>query len=133
MTLVDAIRKEYADRGFSSTITVDAALTPGGHRQYGRDDTELRAGRRQYGIFNTISIINQSDAALVIRPDFVADKQIVVPAGIIIGKDGISFQEFDLLNVDTVETMAANTVYITFGFEPPLLRDHKAALGSRRR
>jgi hypothetical protein len=132
MTLVDAIRKEYQDRGFSSTITIDAALTPGGHRQYGRDSSYLKAGRRQYGIFNTISIINQSDAVLVIRPDYVEDKKIVVPPGIIIGKDGISFQEFDLLNVDASETMAANTVYITFGFEPPLLRDHKAALGARR-
>lgn len=132
MTLVDAIRKEYADRGFSSTITVDAALTPGSHRQYDRDSAYLKAGRRQYGVFNTISIINQSDALLVIRPDYSDDKKIVVPAGIIIGKDGISFQEFDLLNVDASETMDANKVFITFGYEPPLIRDTKRALGARR-
>lgn len=132
MTLVDAIRKEYADRGFSSTITVDAALTPGGHRQYYRDLAPLKAGRRQFGVFNTISVINQSDALLFIRPDFSDDKKIIVPAGIIIGKDGISFQEFDIINADPTETMDADKVFITFGFEPPLLRDTKKALGARR-
>lgn len=133
MSLVDAIRKEYQDRGFSATLVVNTALTPGKQRQYERDCVALRAGRRQYGIYNTITIINQSDATLSIRPDFVTGKQIIVPAGSIISKDGISYQEFDIINIDSTQTMAANTVYITVGFEPPLLRDHKAALGARRR
>lgn len=131
--MFNAIRREYEDRGYSSTLIVDAALTPGGHRQYGRDSSELKAGRRQYGIFNTINITNQSGATIKVRPDFVDSKAIILPPGIILGKDGISFQEFDILNIDTTETMAANKVSIVFGFEPPLLRDQKRALGARRK
>ena len=131
MPLIDAVRKEYQDRGCSVSIALPA-LAAGGHLQYDRDNSYLKSIRRQYGILNTIHIINQSDALVVIRPDFADSKRIIVPPGVIIGKDEISFQEFDILNISDV-TMEENKVTLTFGFEPPLLRDHKKALGSRRK
>lgn len=129
--LVDAIRKEYRDRGYSKVIRIATALTPNAVLQYGRDSEDLKSGRRFCGVFNTINIINQSDALIAILPDFVESKMIMVPAGIIIGKDGISFQEFEIRNIDSTETADANTVTITFGFEPPLMREKGYPRGAR--
>lgn len=129
--LVDAIRKEYRDRGFSKVIRIATALAPNAVLQYERDSVNLKAGRRVCGVFNTINIINQSDALIAVLPDFVEDKMILVPAGIIIGKDGISFQEFEVRNIDSTETADANTIAITFGFEPPLVREKGYPRGAR--
>lgn len=129
---VNAVRQELRARGFSKTITLTAALTPGGIKQYDRDSDELKAGRRQFGVFNNINISNQSSADIVVRPDFAESREIVVPAGIIIGKDQISFEEFEIRNIDTTATMEANKVRVTFGFEPPLMREHGTVTGARR-
>lgn len=129
---VNAVRQELRERGFSKTVILTAALAPGVIKQYDRDSDELKAGRRQFGVFNTINISNQSTADIVIRPDFAESREISVPAGIIIGKDQISFEEFEIRNVDAANTAAANTIRITFGFEPPLMRDHRHVTGARR-
>lgn len=128
---VDAIRKEYRERGFSKTIRVSSALAPNAVLQYQRDGEDLKSARRYCGVFNTINVINQSGALIAILPDFIESKMILAPAGIIIGKDGITFQEFEVRNIDTTNTADANSVVITFGFEPPLMRKMGYPLGAK--
>ena len=126
------VRDEVRRRGWSQTIRL-GAIAAASVIQYGRDNSALKAGRRQYGAFNTITIINQSAVTIGFYPDFVENKVIIVPAGTIIGKDEITFQEFEIRNLDASTAVAANAVTITFGFEPPIVRDRNISLAGGRR
>ena len=124
------VRREQQDRGFSTTITV-GSMSHGEHVQYERDNVLLKAGRRQYGVFNFIHIVNQSNAVIQITPDFAFNKRIIVPAGVIMTKDNISYQEFDIRNIDSTNSVNADELFITFGYEPPLVRDRTPPVGAR--
>jgi len=131
--MLSAVRDEYFRRGYLKTLIVPVALPVGGFVQYDRDSAEIRPIRRQFGIMNTITITNQSDAAIKVRPDYTDGRAIVVPSGTIIGRDSVSFQEFDILNIDAIESADANTISVVYGFEPPAIKDYRAGEGARRR
>lgn len=126
------VRQETRRRGWSQTLRL-GAITAGARLQYDRDNASLKAGRRQYGAFNTVNIINQSTVTVMFLPDFVEDRAIIIPQNTIISKDEITFQEFEIRNLDASTGVNANEITLTFGYEPPLKRDRDTPLSGGRR
>jgi len=122
MTQISLIRRELRQRGVSKTISL-AAIAAGAMKQYDRNSSELRSALRQFDCFNTISIMNNSTELIQVNLDFTDYKAIYVPAGTILGKDNITFQEFEVHNLDSANTTAVKEVFITFGYEPALLKE----------
>ena len=115
------VREEIRRRGWFQTIPI-GSLGPNEIEQYDRDNILLKRGRRQFGAFNRIDIINQSYTTLMILPDFSSQRAIIVPPSSIISRDEITYQEFEVRNIGS-ELVLPDTVFITFGYEPPIMRE----------
>lgn len=91
--------------------------------QYERNHPKLRAGVREYGAYNAISILNNDVVNVQIALDFADNKTYVVPKGALINIDEIDYREFDIENLDDTVAVTANKIRVTVIYEAPLERE----------
>lgn len=108
--------------GIKRTIKIPAIATEA-TLQYERNHAKLRAGIREYGAYNAISILNNDAVNVEVALDFADNKTYVVPKGALINIDEIDFREFDIKNLDDTVAVTANKIRVTVIYEAPLERE----------
>jgi len=122
MAQTSNVKRQSQRQGVRHIIDV-GVLAANGMNQYDRDGADLRAINRQFGSMNFFSIVNGSSVALAIDLDYTTLKRTIVPASSMITVDSVMFQELNLTNLSTTVATAAGDVYLTVGFERPLVRE----------
>jgi len=122
MAQTSNVKRQSQRQGVHHLIDV-GVLAATAMNQYDRDGTELRAINRQFGAMNFFSIVNGSTVALAIDLDYTTLKRTIIPASSMITVDSVMFQEFNLTNLSATTATVAGDVYITVGFERPLMRE----------
>jgi hypothetical protein len=123
MWVKSSLRQEVRKRGYKRTIAL-GAIAAGAMVQYDRNHADIQPGIKQYGAYNSITIMNLSTTVnLRINLDFAPEKLYIVPAGTTISVDEITFQELDVTNLSAADALAVNEAWITVAWEPPLKRD----------
>lgn len=126
----ESIRAELRRRGWTKTLAIPA-MTAGALLQYSRDDDALRPGIRGYGSFNLITVMNLDTSSTVrVRLDYSADRIVIAPPGAVVSIDQITYQDFQIENIGAT-TIAVDKVFVTVGFERPLLRDERDVSGAK--
>jgi hypothetical protein len=134
MTQISFIEEESRIKGAKRTIKLPE-ITAGKFIQYTKNHSKLASVIRNYGYFNQITIMNNSNADIELSLDFNDDKTYPVPGKSTISIDEIMYQEFNIKNIDDAATGYANTITVVAGYERPLYREKmkskKMMLGGR--
>ena len=99
------------------------ALSAGEMVQYTREHADIRGVLQDYGEFNSMYVINNSDAEIAIDLDFTSSKRTPVPAHMTMTIDQVQYLEFQVVNVETATAITAGQVKITAINERPLARE----------
>lgn len=122
MTQVSLIREESKRRGAKRTIKVPA-IAAGAMKQYTKDHDKIKGVIREYGAFNAITILNNDVVAIEIALDFTEGKTYPIPANSSITIEEITYQEFNITNMDASAAVTANAITLTLTYEAPLERE----------
>ena len=122
MTQISFIREEARNKGSKRTIKLPA-IPASGMLQYTRDNDKLKGVISQYGEFNGISVLNNGAVDIEIALDFAEAKTYPVPGAASIGMDEVTFQGFNIVNLDAVNPTIANKITVTATFERSTLRE----------
>ena len=122
MSQISLIREESRKRGAKRTIKVPA-IVASGMLQYTKDHAKLKGVIRQYGAFNQVVIINNDVVDIQIELDFAENKTYPVSKASSLSIDEITFQEFNITNLDAGAGVTANKITIIASYEAPLIRE----------
>lgn len=122
MTQISFIREEARNKGSKRTIKLPA-IPASGMLQFTRDHDKLKGVINQYGEFNGITILNNGAVDIEISLDFAEGKTYPVPGAASIGLDEVTFQGFNIVNLDAVNPTISNKITVTATFERSMLRE----------
>ena len=122
MTQISFIREEARNKGSKRTIKLPAILA-GEMLQFTRDHDKLKGVISQYGEFNGVTVLNNGAVDVEISLDFAEGKTYPVPAAASVGLDEVTFQGFNIVNLDAVNPTIANKITVTATFERSELRE----------
>lgn len=119
---VSLIREQSKKRGAKRTIKL-AAIAAKGMIQYTKDHEKLRNVIREYGAFNVITILNHGSIDIEIALDFVEGKTYPVPNKSSLSLDEVTYQEFNVVNLDAANPTVDNEITVVAIYEPPEVRE----------
>ena len=122
MSQISLIREEARGQGVKRTIKL-AAIAASGLVQYTKDHVKLKGVISEYGSFNQITVLNNGVVDVEISLDFTEAKTYPVPGASSISLEEVTFQGFNIVNLDAVNPTVINEITVIPSFEKPLLRD----------
>jgi len=122
MTQISLVREEARRKGAKRTIKL-AAIAASGMVQYTKNHVKLKGVIGEYGYFNQITILNNGAVDVEIALDFAESKTYPVPAASSIALDEVTFQGFNVTNLDAGNPTVIDMITIIPSFEASLLRE----------
>lgn len=122
MSQVSLIREEARSQGAKRTIKL-AAIAAGALVQYTKEHVKLKGVINEYGSFNQITVLNNGAVDVEIALDFSDVKTYPVPATSSIALDEVTFQEFNVVNLDGANPTVIDKITVIPSFEKSLLRE----------
>ena len=122
MTQISLVRQEARDKGVKRTIKL-AAIPATGMVQYTKDHVKLKGVISEFGIFNQITVLNNGAVDIEIALDFAESKTYPIPAASSIALDEVTFQGFNIVNLDVGNPTAIDMITVIPAFERTMLRE----------
>lgn len=122
MTQISFIREESRNKGAKRTIKLPA-IAAGATKQYTKNDSKLKGVIGEYGVFNQITILNNGDVDIEVSLDFTAAKTYPIPAASSISLDEVSYQGFNVVNLDAGNATVVDKITIIAAYERSLMRE----------
>lgn len=122
MSQVSLVREEVRGKGVKRTIKL-AAIAASGFVQYSKDHIKIKGALSEYGFFNQITVLNNGAVDVEISLDFSDNKTYPVTAASSISLDEVSFQEFNVVNLDAANPTVINMITVIPAFERTLVRE----------
>jgi len=120
------LREQSRLAGVKRVINTGVILASG-VAQFERDSSNLKVINRQFGYMNFITVTNNSTVNVAVDLDFTTEKRFVIPASSMITVDSVIYQEFNVTNLSATTPVADKEIYVTVGYERPLMREPPVA------
>ena len=121
---IESKKRESYRKGGKRTILLPS-IEPGDFRQYTHEHPKLSGLVKTYGLFNSITVINNTSADLMIELDYSREKSYLVVSHSTISVDEVEYLGFNVRNVASDIASEANQCTIIVAYEPGLLRERK--------
>ena len=121
---IESKKRESYRKGGKRTILLPS-IEPGDFLQYTHEHPKLSGLVKTYGVFNSITVINNTSADLMIELDYSKDKSYLVVSHSTISIDEVEYLGFNVKNVASDVASEANQCTIIVAYEPGLLRERK--------
>jgi len=121
---IESKKRESYRKGGKRTILLPS-IEPGDFRQYTHEHPKLSGLVKTYGLFNSITIINNTSADLMIELDYSKDKSYLVVSHSTLSVDEVEYLGFNVRNVASDVASEANQCTIIVAYEPGLLRERR--------
>ena len=119
------VREEVQSRGIKRTILLPS-IPANGRLQFNKDNPKLKGiSKYGYGAWNMFNFMNTDVVAFKIELDFAETKTYFIPTNSSISVDEITYNEFNIYNLDTAAASNNEKAYIVVAYEPPLLRERR--------
>ena len=122
MNQISLVREEGRRKGAKRTIKL-AAIAASGMVQYTKNHIKLKGVIAEFGNFNQVTVLNNGGVDVEIALDFTESKTYPVPAASSIALDEVTFQEFNITNLDAGNPTIADKITVIPSFEGSLLRE----------
>ena len=122
MSQVSLIREEVRSKGAKRTIKL-AAIAAGAFVQYNKDHAKIKGVLNEYGYFNQITVLNNGAVDVEIALDYSDAKTYPIPGASSISLDEVSYQEFNVVNLDGANPTVIDMITVIAGFERTTLRE----------
>jgi len=122
MSQISLIREEAREKGAKRTIKLPAILA-GKMKQYTKDNSKIKSIINEYGYFNQITVLNNGAVDIEISLDYSDAKTYPIPAASSISLDEVSYQEFNIVNLDAANTTVVDKITVIAAFERSMLRE----------
>jgi len=121
---IESKKRESYRKGGKRTILLPS-IEPGDFLQYTHEHPKLSGLVKTYGLFNSITVINNTSADLMIELDYSKDKSYLVVSHSTISIDEVEYLGFNVKNVASDVASEANQCTIIVAYEPGLLRERR--------
>jgi len=121
---VESKKRESYRKGGKRTILLPS-IDPGEFIQYTYEHPKLSGLVKTYGLFNAITVINNTSADLLIELDFSKDKSYLVVAHSTLVIEEVEYLGFNVRNINADVATEANQCTIVVAYEPPLIRERR--------
>ena len=121
---IESKKRESYRKGGKRTILLPS-IEPGDFRQYTHEHPKLSGLVKTYGLFNSITVINNTSADLMIELDYSKEKSYLVVSHSTISVDEVEYLGFNVKNVASDVASEANQCTIIVAYEPGLLRERR--------
>ena len=121
---IESKKRESYRKGGKRTILLPS-IEPGDFRQYTHEHPKLSGLVKTYGLFNSITVINNTSADLIIELDYSKDKSYLVVSHSTLSVDEVEYLGFNVRNVASDVASEANQCTIIVAYEPGLLRERR--------
>ncbi|MCD6137172.1 MAG: hypothetical protein J7J91_01095 [Deltaproteobacteria bacterium] len=121
---VESKKRESYRKGGRRTILLPS-ISPGDFIQYTYEHPKLSGLIKTYGVFNSMSVINNTDADLMIEFDYSKDKSYLVVSHSTLSVEEVEYLGFNVINVASDIATEANQCTIIVAYEPPLIRERR--------
>ena len=122
MTQEVFIRKQSRVKGIKRTIKIPG-IAASKMLQYDRTHDKMKSGVGVFGVYNSITIMNNDTVDVEVALDFAEEKTYPVPNGSQLSIDEIDYQGFNITNLDAINAVTADKITVIAIYEPPLKRD----------
>ena len=121
---VESKKRESYRKGGKRTILLPS-IDPGDFLQYDYQHPKLSGLVKTYGLFNTITVINNTSADLMIELDYSKDKSYLVVTHSTLTVEEVEYLGFNVKNVASDVATEANQCTIIVAYEPSLIRERR--------
>ena len=121
---IESKKRESYRKGGKRTILLPS-IEPGDFRQYTHEHPKLSGLVKTYGLFNSITVINNTSADLMIELDYSKDKSYLVVSHSTLSVDEVEYLGFNVKNVASDIASEANQCTIIVAYEPGLIRERR--------
>lgn len=121
---IESKKRESYRKGGKRTILLPS-IAPGEFLQYTYEHPKLSGLVKTYGLFNSITIINNTSADLMIELDFNSNKSYLVVSHSTLTVEEVEYLAFNVINVSSDVPTEANQCTIVVAYEPPLIRERR--------
>ena len=121
---IESKKRESYRKGGKRTILLPS-IEPGDFRQYTHEHPKLSGLVKTYGLFNSITVINNTSADLMIELDYSKDKSYLVVSHSTLSVDEVEYLGFNVKNVASDIASEANQCTIVVAYEPGLIRERR--------
>jgi len=121
---IESKKRESYRKGGKRTILLPS-IEPGDFRQYTHEHPKLSGLVKTYGLFNSITVINNTSADLMIELDYSKDKSYLVVSHSTISIDEVEYLGFNVKNVASDVASEANQCTVIVAYEPGLIRERR--------
>ena len=121
---VESKKRESYRKGGKRTILLPS-LDPGEFIQYTYEHPKLSGLVKTYGLFNSLTTINNTSADLLIELDYSKDKSYLVVAHSTLVIEEVEYLGFNIRNINADVATEANQCTIIVAYEPPFVRERR--------
>jgi len=121
---IESKKRESYRKGGKRTILLPS-IEPGDFKQYTHEHPKLSGLVKTYGLFNSITVINNTSADLMIELDYSKEKSYLAVSHSTISVDEVEYLGFNVKNVASDVASEANQCTIIVAYEPGLLRERR--------
>ncbi|RLC79402.1 MAG: hypothetical protein DRI61_07995 [Chloroflexi bacterium] len=121
---VESKKRESYRKGGKRTILLPS-IAPGDFLQYDYQHPKLSGLVKTYGLFNTITVINNTSADLMIELDYSRDKSYLVVSHSTLTVEEVEYLGFNVKNVNSDIATEVNQCTIIVAYEPSLIRERR--------
>jgi len=121
---IESKKRESYRKGGKRTILLPS-IAPGDFLQYTYEHPKLSGLVKTYGLFNTITVINNTSADLMIELDYSKDKSYLVVSHSTLVVEEVEYLGFNVWNINSDIATEANQCTIIVAYEPSLIRERR--------
>jgi len=121
---IESKKRESYRKGGKRTILLPS-IEPGDFIQYTYQHPKLSGLVKTYGLFNSITVINNTSADLMIELDYSKDKSYLVVSHSTLSVDEVEYLGFNVKNVASDVASEANQCTVIVAYEPGLIRERR--------
>ncbi len=121
---VESKKRESYRKGGKRTILLPS-IDPGDFLQYTYEHPKLSGLVKTYGLFNSLTVINNTSADLMIELDYSRDKSYLVVSHSTLAVEEVEYLGFNVKNVASDIATEANQCTIIVAYEPSLIRERR--------
>jgi len=121
---VESKKRESYRKGGKRTILLPS-IASGDFLQYTHEHPKLSGLVKTYGLFNSLTAINNTSADLMIELDYSKDKSYLVVSHSTLSVEDVEYLGFNVWNINSDIATEANQCTIIVAYEPPLIRERR--------
>jgi len=121
---IESKKRESYRKGGKRTILLPS-IDPGDFLQYTHEHPKLSGLVKTYGLFNSLTAINNTSADLMIELDYSKDKSYLVVAHSTLVVEEVEYLGFNVRNINADVATEANQCTIVVAYEPTLIRERR--------